>query len=117
MRECYAALELVVSARALIDNTGKEVMPSDRESARPASDIGPGDKTVAGAAPRRASGPIDSDAGFATSGAEARWIADIDAGVYDDAQPEPWPSSALKEAVDFAEQTFPYLAQKDNSHE
>ena len=32
-------------------------------------------------------------------------------------RPEPWPSSALKEAVDFAEQTFPYLAQKDNSHE
>jgi hypothetical protein len=32
-------------------------------------------------------------------------------------QPEPWPSAAIREAVDFAEQTFPYLAQKDNSHE
>ena len=52
-------------------------------------------KPVAGAAPRRASGPIDSDAGFATSGAEARWIADIDAGVYDDAQPAPWPEGLI----------------------
>ena len=43
---------------------------------------------VAGAAPRRASGPIDPEAGFATSGAEARWIGDFDAGVYDDAPEE-----------------------------
>jgi hypothetical protein len=43
---------------------------------------------VAEAAPRRASGPIDPGAGFATSGAEARWIADVEAGVYDDAPEE-----------------------------
>jgi hypothetical protein len=40
------------------------------------------------AAPRRASGPIDPEAGFATSGAEARWIGDVDAGVYDDGPEE-----------------------------
>jgi hypothetical protein len=85
--------------RALIDNAGKEVMPDAAQSPPAGHDIGPGDQAVAGAAPRRASGPIDSDAGFATSGAEARWIADIDAGVYDDAQPEPWPSAAIREAA------------------
>lgn len=31
---------------------------------------------------------IDASAGFATSGAEARWIADMDAGVYDEDAPE-----------------------------
>jgi hypothetical protein len=35
--------------------------------------------------PRRASGPIDPEQGFATTGAEAQWIADTDAGVYDNA--------------------------------
>jgi hypothetical protein len=45
--------------------------------------------------PRRATGPIDPEAGFATSGAEARWIADIGAGVYDDAQPAPWPEGLI----------------------
>ena len=50
MRKCDAALELVVSARALIDNTGKEVMPDDVRTSRPAHDIGPGDQAVAGAA-------------------------------------------------------------------
>jgi hypothetical protein len=74
-------------------------MPDAAQSPPAGHDIGPGDQAVAGAAPRRASGPIDSDAGFATSGAEARWIADIDAGVYDDAQPEPWPSAAIREAA------------------
>jgi hypothetical protein len=48
----------------------------------------PGDQAVAGVAPRRASGPIDPEAGFATSGADARWIGDVDAGVYDDAPEE-----------------------------
>jgi hypothetical protein len=47
------------------------------------------DNRFAGAAPRRASGPIHPEAGFATTDAEARWIEDVDAGVYDDAQPEP----------------------------
>ncbi|ULB10694.1 hypothetical protein ORIO_12350 [Cereibacter azotoformans] len=37
--------------------------------------------------PRCASGPIDPDNGFATTGAEARWIADSDAGVYDTEPP------------------------------
>jgi hypothetical protein len=53
MRECYAALELVVSARALIDSPRKEVMPLDAgttETQTQAHDIGPGDQAVAGAA-------------------------------------------------------------------
>lgn len=48
-------------------------------------------------APRRATGPIDPEAGFATTGAEARWIADVDAGVYD-AQPDAR-EAALREAA------------------
>jgi hypothetical protein len=81
--------------RAMIDNTGKEVMPDAAQSPPAGHDIGPGDQAVAGAAPRRASGPIDSDAGFATSGAEARWIEDVDAGVYD-VQPD---AAAIREAA------------------
>jgi hypothetical protein len=46
--------------------------------------VQPDAAAIRGAAPRRASGPIDPEAGFATSGAEARWIGDVDAGVYDD---------------------------------
>jgi hypothetical protein len=46
--------------------------------------VRPDAAAIRGAAPRRASGPIDPEAGFATSGAEARWIGDVDAGVYDD---------------------------------
>jgi len=46
--------------------------------------VQPDAAAIRGAAPRRASGPIDPEAGFATSGAEARWIADVEAGVYDD---------------------------------
>jgi hypothetical protein len=38
-------------ALALIDNPGKEVMPSEARSNRAAHDIGPGDQAVAGAAP------------------------------------------------------------------
>jgi hypothetical protein len=56
MRECYAALELVVSARALIDSPRKEVMPLDAgttETQTQAHDIGPGDQAVAGAAKYR----------------------------------------------------------------
>lgn len=34
--------------------------------------------------PRRASGPIDPENGFATAGAETRWIAATEAGIYDD---------------------------------
>jgi len=98
LRDRYALLA-EAAILALIDNAGKEVMPDAAQSPPAGHDIGPGDQAVAGAAPRRASGPIDSDAGFATSGAEARWIADIDAGVYDDAQPEPWPSAAIREAA------------------
>ncbi|MFN7882121.1 MAG: hypothetical protein ACK5PF_03780 [bacterium] len=56
--------------------------------ARLASTLVAQPKPVAGAAPRRASGPIDPDAGFATTGAEARWIGDVDAGVYDDTPEE-----------------------------
>jgi hypothetical protein len=53
IRECDAALELVVSALALIDNTGKEVMPPVPVTNTPNEpDIGPGDQAVAGAAPR-----------------------------------------------------------------
>jgi hypothetical protein len=92
LRDRYALLA-EAAILALIDNAGKEVMPDAAQSPPAGHDIGPGDQAVAGAAPRRASGPIDSDAGFATSGAEARWIADIDAGVYDDAQPAPWPEN------------------------
>jgi hypothetical protein len=74
---------------ALDNNNREEVMPIEPNgSADGPRDTGPGDKSVAGAAPRRASGPIDPEAGFATSGAEARWIADVDAGVYDDATEE-----------------------------
>jgi hypothetical protein len=36
---------------ALIDNTGKEVMPDEARTTRAAHDIGPGDQAVAGAAP------------------------------------------------------------------
>lgn len=42
-----------------------------------------------------ASGPIDPEAGFATTGAEARWIEDVDAGVYD-VQPD---AAAIREAA------------------
>jgi hypothetical protein len=57
--------------------------------ARLASTLDAQPEPVGGSAPRRASGPIDPEAGFATSGAEARWIEDVDAGIYDDANPEP----------------------------
>jgi hypothetical protein len=90
-QEMHAALNQYAESRyaifALIDNPGKEVMPDDRPVRDRHADTGPGDQTVAGAVPRRASGPIDPEAGFATSGAEARWIADVDAGVYDDDKP------------------------------
>jgi hypothetical protein len=89
-QEMHAALNQYAESRyaifALIDNTGKEVMPDAPVRDRHA-DTGPGDQAVAGAAPRRASGPIDPEAGFATSGAEARWIAEVEAGVYDDPLP------------------------------
>ena len=43
---------------------------------------------------------FDASEGFATRGAEARWIADVDAGVYDEDMPHPArPSQAGDERV------------------
>jgi Lar family restriction alleviation protein len=49
--------------------------------------------------PRRATGPIDPEAGFATTGAEARWIEDVDAGVYDVQPDAAAREAALREAL------------------
>jgi hypothetical protein len=48
--ETNGAFEILAVLAGMI-SVEKEVMPSDREPARPASDIGPGDQAVAGAAP------------------------------------------------------------------
>jgi len=53
-QDMHVALQQYIRSRdaifALIDNTGKEVMPDEPRTSRPAHDTGPGDQAVAGAA-------------------------------------------------------------------
>jgi hypothetical protein len=96
MRECDAALELVVSARALIDNTGKEVMPDDQtsNSTHPRSDTGPGDQAVAGAAKFALDRIREWESDNLTDGTERDWHGHVGPALARlastlDARPEP----------------------------